>query len=49
MNDFDAIEAINAALNRYFLGEVTQAATLAAICTITGENAITHNEVKEAK
>ena len=49
MNDFEAIEAINAALNRYFLGEVTQAATLAAVCMITGENAITHNEVKEAK
>ena len=49
MNDYEAIEAINAALNRYFLGEVTQVATLAAICRITGENAITHNEVKEAK
>jgi len=49
MNDHEAIEAINAALNRYFLGEVTQVATLAAICTITGENAIIHNEVKEAK
>ena len=49
MNDYEAIEAINAALNRYFLGEVTQVATLATICTITGENAITHNEVKEAK
>ena len=49
MNDFEAIEAINQVLDRYFRGEVTQAAALATICTITGENQITHNEVKETK
>jgi len=49
MNDREAIDAINAVLERYFRGELLQLGTLAAICTITGQNAITHNEVKESK
>lgn len=49
MNDYEAVEAINAVLNRYFLGEVTQVQALATICSVTGENSIAHNEVKEAK
>ena len=49
MNDHEAIESINEVLGRYFRGEVTQSQALATICIVTGENALTHNEVKEAK
>jgi hypothetical protein len=49
VNDHEAIEAINAVLDRYFRGEVTQVQALATICSVTGENKIPHDEVKEAK
>jgi len=49
MNDHDAIEAINAVLERYFRGELLQLGTIAAICTITGQNAISHAEAKKAQ
>lgn len=47
MNDHDAIDKINAVLDRHFRGELTQAQALAQVCTITGENAIDHAEAKK--
>ncbi|MDQ0756118.1 hypothetical protein [Arthrobacter sp. B3I4] len=47
MNDHDAIDQINAVLDRHFRGELTQAQTLAQICTITGQNSIQHAEAKK--
>jgi len=48
MNDHEAIDRINAVLDRHFRGELTQAQTLAQICTITGANSIQHEEAKRA-
>lgn len=48
MNDHDAMEAITAALDRHFRGELTQAQTLAQICTISGRNVAAHEAAKEA-
>jgi hypothetical protein len=44
MNDHDAMTAINAALDRYFRGEVTELQTVNSIARISGLNTTEHAE-----
>lgn len=44
MNDHDAMEAINKALDRYFRGEITQHTLIGMVSRISGENANAHRE-----
>lgn len=46
MNDHDAIDAINAALNRYFHGDVTGGELVNEIAFITGANKNEHEASK---
>lgn len=46
MNDHAAMTAINATLDQYFKGDSTREDTLNAICRISGENRIDHEEAK---
>lgn len=49
MNDHDAMTAINAVLDKYFRGELTQLGALARIAQISGHNANEHAPAKEAR
>jgi hypothetical protein len=49
MNDHDAIDAINAILQRLFNGGISPVEALHKICYISGQNAIDHAEAKETK
>lgn len=46
MTDHEAMEAINAALEEYYRGRLTQHQVLIQIAQITGENTIDHQESK---
>ena len=46
MNDFEAIEAINAVLDEWFKGDLTAPRALTQIARITGMNKISHEESK---
>lgn len=48
MNDHDAMTAINSVLDRYYRGEITQLQAIAQVSTITGANAVEHQEAKGA-
>lgn len=46
MNDWEAMEAVNAALEEYFRGQSPADNALAQIAQIAGENHIDHQEAK---
>ncbi|GGH93937.1 hypothetical protein ACFFGR_09485 [Arthrobacter liuii] len=46
MTDHEAMEAINAALEDYYRGRISQTEALNQIARITGESAIEHQESK---
>jgi len=48
MNDHDAMDEINAALDRYFAGNIQSPELLAIIAQISGHNRIFHSEAKKS-
>jgi hypothetical protein len=46
MNDYEAIDAINAVLDQWFKGDIIDNSALMQIARITGMNKIKHEEQK---
>jgi len=49
MNDHDAMEEINIALDKWFKDEISQEDALKRICYVSGANSMDHNEAKQAQ
>jgi hypothetical protein len=49
MNDHDSMEAINAAIDQYFRGDIMQEDLVSKVCQISGLNTIDHREAKDTK